>query len=162
MYKEFWIISEWCSHRLVISIWVWSWLENLNSVKLTMKLSGCSYCSCCKNLDWVWICRESLKFEYEVVAKGCIKHEVVAKAWIMHKYMSRKPICHKINVAFGYEKNIPAQRAGKKIILLRFCPKKISRPRQKFQAPPWISNGPCLRESHNFPQRVRKYHPVNM
>ena len=33
MYKVFCIISEWCSLRLVISIWVWSWLENLNSVK---------------------------------------------------------------------------------------------------------------------------------
>ena len=57
MYKEFWIIlsiNEWCSHRLVISIWVWSWLENLNSAKLTMKLSGCSYCSCCENLlPWI-------------------------------------------------------------------------------------------------------------
>ena len=45
------------------------------------------------------------------------------------------------------EKKNPAQRAGEKIILLRFCLKKISWLGPKTQAPPplpWISNGPCL------------------
>ena len=94
-------------------------IENLNSVKLTMKLSGCSFCSCCENLDRVWICRESLKFEYEVLAKGCIKHEVVAKAWIKHKYMSRNLFV--INVAFGFCSD--------------FIPKKFSA-RTKIASPP--------------------------
>ena len=146
MYKEFWIISEWCSYRLVISIWVWNWLENLNSVKLTMKLSGCSYCSCCENLDRVLICRESLKFEYEIIAKGCIKHEVVAKAWIKHKYMSRKPIFHKCSFLVK-KKIIRPEGPAKKIILLSdFVRKKFLGPDQnsKPPPPPWISNGPCL------------------
>ena len=34
------------------------------------------------------------------------------------------------------KKNNPARRAGEKIILLRFCPKKKSWPRPKTQAPP--------------------------
>ena len=33
---------------------------------------------------------------------------------------------------------------AKKIILLRFCPKKIFWPGPKPKPPPWISNGPCL------------------
>ena len=41
-----------------------------------------------------------------------------------------------INVAFCYEKNNPARRAGEKIILLRFCPKKSSRPGPKNSKPP--------------------------
>ena len=52
------------------------------------------------------------------------KHEVVAKAWIKH--INSRESLYAIKVAFGYKKNNPARRAGqKKIILLRFCPKKI-------------------------------------
>ena len=41
-------------------------------------------------------------------------------------------------IAFDYKKkkNNPAWRAGKKIILLQNCPKKITWPGKKFQAPP--------------------------
>ena len=45
------------------------------------------------------------------------------------------------------KKIIRPEGSAKKIILLRFCPKKIILPGPKTQAPPpppWISNGPCL------------------
>ena len=62
-----------------------------------MFVSTAAVCSGCENLDWVFIYRESLKFEYEVVAK----------AW------SCRESLYVINVAFGYEKkNNPARRAG--------------------------------------------------
>ena len=41
-----------------------------------------------------------------------------------------------INVAFGYEKNNPVRRAGEKITLLPFCPKKIFLARTKNPSPP--------------------------
>ena len=41
-----------------------------------------------------------------------------------------------INVAFGYEKNNPARRAGEKNNLAPILSEKISRTGQKFQAPP--------------------------
>ena len=42
------------------------------------------------------------------------------------------------------KKIIRPEGPAKKITLLRYCPKKIFRPRHKSQAPPRISNGPCL------------------
>ena len=42
------------------------------------------------------------------------------------------------------KKIIRPEGPAKKIILLRYCPKKIFRPRPRSQAPPRISNGPCL------------------
>ena len=154
MYKEFWILSEWCSHRLVISIWVWSKLENLNSVKLTMKLSGCSYCSCCENLldDKCKFVAKALNLSMRLLRKDALSMKLLRKPELSIN-ICRESL-YVINVAFGYEKNIPARRAGKKIILLRFCPKKNSRPGPKFQAPPWISNGPCLRSHRGINGKV--------
>ena len=42
------------------------------------------------------------------------------------------------------KKIIRPEGPAKKITLLRYCPKKKFRPRPKSQAPPRISNGPCL------------------
>ena len=39
-------------------------------------------------------------------------------------------------IAFGYKKIIRPEGPAKKIILLQNCPKKISWPGKKFQAPP--------------------------
>ena len=66
--------------------------------------------------------------------KTIIKHEVVARASIF--------------IAFGYEKNNPAKRAGEKNNLTPILPeKKISGPDPSPSPPPpppRISNGPCL------------------
>ena len=114
-------------------------------------------------LSWLWSC---LVVPTAVVAKTYwIECKFVAKALNLSMRLLRKDalsmkllrkpelsinICREslyvINVAFGYKKIIRPEGPAKKIILLRFCPKKISRPGQKFQAPPWISNGPCLRK----------------
>ena len=102
--------------------------------------------------SWLWSC---LVVPTAVVAKTWIECEFVAKALNLSMRLLRKDalsmkllrkpeysinICceslYVINVAFGYEKNNPARRAGIKIILLRFWPKKNSRPGQKFQASP--------------------------
>ena len=103
--KQFLIKCEWCSHtyRLVRSILVWSWLESLNSVKLTIwsvMVVPAAVCSCRKNLDWMWICCEA-SIEHEVVAKAWIKHVVVAKAWIKHVVVAKAWIKHKV-VAKAY------------------------------------------------------------
>ena len=50
------------------------------------------------------------------------------------------------------KKIIRPEGPAKKIILLRYCPKKIFRPRPKSQPPPRISNGPCLNMAYYMQQ----------
>ena len=100
-----------------------------------------------------WLC-SCLVVPTVVVAKTYwIECKFVAKAlnlsmWLLRKdalsmKLLRKPelsintCCESlINVTFGYEKNNPARRAAKKIILLRFCPKKILDPDRNSKPPP--------------------------
>ena len=64
-----------------INLSVWSKLENLNNVKLTMKLHVCFY-------------QTLIECKYDAKALNLSirlsrKHEVVAKAWIMHKVIAK-------------------------------------------------------------------------
>ena len=71
-----------------------------------MKLSGCSSCSVQSenlNVAKTWV-------KPEFVAKAWIKHIVVAKTIIKHEVVAKASIF----IAFGYEKNNPARRAGEK------------------------------------------------
>ena len=88
---------------------MWSWLENLKkNFKLTKKLSGCSYCS-------VQLLQKpklsvTLLQKPEFVVKAWIKHIVVPNTIIKHEVVAKASI----SIAFGYEKNNPARRAGEK------------------------------------------------
>ena len=70
----------------------------------------------------------------EVVAKGCIKHEVVAKASELSINICRESL-YVINVAFGYEKNNPARRAGEKNNLAPILSEKNFSARTKIPSP---------------------------
>ena len=116
-----------------INLSLWSWLDNLNSVQLTMFL-----------------------LQSAVVAKTWIECEFVTKVLNLSMRLSRKhelsmKLSRKsdlsiklswnlslnvINVVFGYEKKIRPFESAKKIIMLWFVPRKNSRPGPKTQAPP--------------------------
>ena len=125
-----------------INLSLWSWLENRNSVKLTMFL-----------------------LQSAIVAKTWIECEFVAKALILSMRLSRKPelsiklswkpLCYKCSF-WLWKRNNPARRAGEKNYLALISFEKKSRPGPKTQAPPpWISNGPCL-TIRNCPHILRK------
>ena len=82
--------------------------EPKKSVQLTMKLFGCSSCS-------VQLLRKpklslNLWQKPEFVVKAWIKPTIVAKTTIKHEVVAKASIF----IAFGYEKNNPARRAGEK------------------------------------------------
>ena len=113
--------------------------EPINSVKLTIKLSGRSYCSCCENLlPWV---------ECKYVAKALnLSMRLLRKdacALLMKLLRKRElsiNICpeslYVINVAFCYEKNNPARRAGEKNNLAPILSEKNFSARTKIPSPP--------------------------
>ena len=88
-----------------------------------MKLSSCSFCN-------VQLSRKNL-IECEFVAKTWIKAEFVVKAWIKWIVVTKTFIKHElvakasIFIAFGYEKNNPARRAGEKNNLAPILPEKF-------------------------------------
>ena len=71
MTKQLLIICEWCSHRLIRSIQVWSWLENLK-----------------RAFSWLWSC-----LVVPLAVCSCRENlEFVAKAWIKPKF-----VCESLN-----------------------------------------------------------------
>ena len=108
-------------HKKAFS-WLWSCL--------VVPLAVCSFRE--KPLNWVLICIFFLWQKPEFVVKAWIKHIVVAKTTIKHEVVAKASLF----IAFGYEKNNPAPRAGEKITLLRYCPKKNFRSRHRSQASP--------------------------
>ena len=112
---------------------------------MTLKLSGCSYSStCCENLDRVWICRESINLSLRLLQKDALSMKLSRKLELSIN-ICRESL-YVINVAFSYEKNNPARRAGEKNNLAPILAEKNFSARTKIPSPPppWISNGPCL------------------
>ena len=130
MTKQLLIICEWCSHRLIRSIRVWSWLENLK------RAWSVDY-----EAVWLFLLQCAVVAKPKFVAKAWINPECVVKAWIKHIVVAKTTIKHEvvakasIYTAFGYEKNNPARRAGEKNNLAPILAKKNFRPRHRSQAP---------------------------
>ena len=82
-----WVMFTQACH---INLSVWSWLENLHSVKLTMKLYVCFYCC----MQSVVVAKTWIECEYNAKALNLSmrlswKHEVIAKAWTKHKVVAK-------------------------------------------------------------------------